>query len=166
MHVILMMAVTADGLIAKNDHHFPDWTSREDKEYFAKITKESGVVIMGGKTYSTLPGPLPGRLNVVFTEEKNPPKIKGVKWVSGELEPVLRELEEMGHKSAILGGGTFLNTLFLKKKLINEMILTIEPRLFGRGLTLFGKDFDIELKLLDVKKINKNTIMLKYKVDY
>ena len=161
-----MMAITADGKIAKSSNHFPDWTSREDKKIFAEISKKHGVVIMGEKTFNTFPAPLKNRLNVVFTMEKNPPKTENVKWVSGEPKNVLSELENMGYKSAILGGGSYLNTLFLKNKLIDELIITVEPKIFGDGLGLFGGDFNINLKLQEVKKINDNSIMLKYKVGY
>ncbi len=98
--------------------------------------------------------------------KKNPPVTKGVKWVSGEPTAVLKELSEMGYSSALLGGGTYLNTLFLEKKLIDEIILTVEPLIFGNGLSLFSKDFDINLTLQEVKQINKNTVLLRYKVHY
>ena len=166
MKIIMMMAMTVDGKIARNDNHFPSWTSREDKALFAQITKKHGVVLMGDKTFWTFPAPLSERLNVVFTLDKNPPQIKGVKWVSGEPEKVLAELEKMGYQSAILGGGCYLNSLFLRKKLINEIILTIEPRLFGSGLSLFSDNVNVNLELLEAKKINDSSIMLKYKVIY
>jgi len=166
MKIIMMMAMTADGKIAKNDNHFPNWTSKEDKAMFAKITKEHRAVLMGDKTFWTFPVPLPERLNVVFTLENNPPKIEGVKWVSGEPEKVLEELEEMGYNSAVLGGGCYLNTLFLRKKLIDEIILTIEPKIFGGGLSLFNENVNINLELLEAKKINNQSIMLRYKVLY
>ena len=161
-----MMATTIDGKIAKNSSHFPSWTSKEDKKMFAKISKEHKVVMMGEKTFDTFPAPLKERLNVVFTFKKNPPKIKGVKWVSGDILTVLQELEKDGYKTALLGGGAYLNSSFLEKKLIDEIIITIEPKIFGQGLSLFQKDFDINLKLLDIKKINKNSIVLKYKIIY
>jgi dihydrofolate reductase len=159
-----MMAMTADGKIAKTSDHFPDWTSREDKKYFFDTTKARGVVLMGEKTFKTFPKPLPDRLNVVFALEKNPPEIENVKWVSGDEEKVLKELEKMGYESAILGGGTYLNTQFLKKKLIDEIWLTIEPKIFGDGLGIFSGDFNQDLKLISVEKINENSIMLKYEV--
>jgi dihydrofolate reductase len=164
--VTMMMAVTLDGKIAKNSQHFPDWTSKEDKKLFSKISREHGVVMMGAKTFATFPAPLPGRLNVVFSLEKNQPEIDGVKWVAGEPEPILEELEKMGYKSALLGGGAFLNTLFLEKKLIKEIILTIEPKIFGDGISLFNKDFNINLQLKKMEKINDNAIMVKYEVIY
>lgn len=162
--IILMMAMTADGKIAKTSDHFPDWTSKEDKKYFFATTKKHGAVLMGEKTFRTFPKPLPGRLNVIFTLEKNPGKQENVKWVSGDEKKVLEELENMGYKSAILGGGAYLNTQFLKKKLIDEIWLTIEPKIFGDGLGIFSGDFDVDLKLIGFEKINENSIIVKYRV--
>lgn len=192
MKIVLMMAMTADGKIAKTSDHFPDWTSKEDKKYFMETTKKHGVILMGEKTFFTLspkpknntsdtankkgnnsgsfgegrafPKPLPGRLNVVFTLEKNPPEMDGVKWVSGDEEKVLKELENMGYQSAILGGGAYLNSQFLKKKLIDEIWITIEPKIFGGGLGIFSGDFDADLKLISLEKINENSVVVKYRV--
>lgn len=164
--VTMMMAITVDGKIAKDKSQLADWTSREDKKLFVEISKAHGAVMMGENTFKTFPSPLPGRLNVVFSENENQPEIKGVKWVKGEPADVLNELEKMGYKSALLGGGAFLNSLFLEKKLISEIILTVEPKIFGAGLSLFNKDLDADLKLLEVKKLNDNTLMLRYQVNY
>jgi dihydrofolate reductase len=166
MKITLMMAMTADGKIAKNSAHFPNWTSKEDKKMFMEISKQHGVVMFGEKTFDTFPSPLPNRLNVVFTLDTNKPEIPGVKWVTGEPEPVLAELEKMGYATVLLGGGAYLNTLFLEKKLIDEIIITIEPKIFGAGIGLFNGDFDINLKLLSMEKINDDAIVLKYKVLY
>lgn len=164
MKIILMMAMTADGKIAKTSDHFPDWTSREDKKYFFETTKKHGAVLMGEKTFRTFPKPLPDRLNVVFTLEKDPPERENVKWVSGDPEKVLEELEKMGYKSAILGGGAYLNTQFLQKKLIDEIWLTFEPKIFGDGLGIFGGDFNQDLKLISFEKINENSVVVKYEI--
>jgi dihydrofolate reductase len=162
----MMMAVTVDGKIAKNEKHFPDWTSPEDKKYFYKLSKECGVVIMGEKTFDTFPPPLKERLNIVFTLNSDRPMQENVKWVTGEPKPVVEEIEKMGFKSAILGGGAGINSLFLKNKLIDEIILTVEPKIFGTGLSLFNDEFDVNLELIEMKKLNENSISLKYKVIY
>ena len=164
--VTLIMAMTADGKIAKNSTQLANWTSHEDKKLFVEISKQHGVIMMGENTFNTFPKPLPGRLNVVFTKQENPEEINEVKWVSGEPEKVLEELEILGYKSALLGGGATLNSLFLKNKLINEIILTVEPKIFGSGLSLFNEDINADLELITMKKLNENTIMLKYKVIY
>lgn len=164
--VTLIMAMTADGKIAKNSTQLANWTSHEDKKLFVEISKQHGVIMMGENTFNTFPKPLPGRLNVVFTKQENPEEINEVKWVSGEPEKVLEELEIFGYKSALLGGGATLNSLFLKNKLINEIILTVEPKIFGSGLSLFNEDINADLELITMEKLNENTIMLKYKVIY
>lgn len=163
--VTLIMAITADGKIAKNKDHFANWTSKEDKQVFVQTSKDFGMIMMGYNTFKTFPKPLKDRLNIVFSEntEEN---IEGVKWVKGEPEKVLEDLEKIGFKKALLGGGTGLNTLFLQKKLINEIILTVEPKIFGSGLSLFNDDFDINLELLELKKINNNSYLVRYKVIY
>lgn len=163
--VTMMMAMTVDGKIAKDKTQFADWTSREDKKLFVEISKAHGVIMMGANTFQTFPAPLKGRLNVVFSEIDNEPQ-EGVKWVKGEPEKVLEELEALGYKSALLGGGSFLNSLFLEKKLISEIILTVEPKIFGTGISLFNKDLNADLRLLEIKKLNDDTLMLKYQVIY
>lgn len=165
INVTLMMAISADGRIAKDKNQLANWTSPEDKKLFVAESKKHGVVMMGENTFNTFPSPLPGRLNVVFSE--NPKENHdNVKYVSGEPSIVLAELETMGYKSALLGGGCFLNSLFLKNKLISEIILTIEPVLFGSGLSLFDTEATASLELKSLDKLNENTIAIKYKVNY
>ena len=159
----MMMAMTADGKIARDATQLADWTSREDKRLFKEISKAHGVVIMGANTFRTFPSPLPERLNVVFSEQDGPEQ-PGVKWVKGDPRAVLDDLQKMGYRSALLGGGSSLNSLFLKNKLISEIVLTIEPKIFGQGLSLFNQSVSAELKLQEVKQINEDAVMLRYLV--
>jgi len=163
--VTMMMAMTVDGKIAKDKTQFADWTSREDKKLFVEISKSHGVIMMGENTFKTFPAPLKERLNVVFSETEHAPQ-EGVKWVKGDPGEVLKELEKLGYESALLGGGSYLNSLFLEKKLISEIILTVEPKIFGSGLSLFNRDLDANLKLLEIKNLNDDTLMLRYRVVY
>lgn len=164
--VTMIMAMTADGKIAKDSQQFANWTSREDKRLFVELSKAHGVVIMGENTFNTFPAPLKDRLNVVFSQQENPPVQEGVKWVKGEPQQVLLDLEKSGYRSALLGGGSTINSLFLKHHLISEMVLTIEPKIFGAGLSLFSEDFNADLKLLEMRNLNENTIMLRYQIIY
>ncbi|MBN2884788.1 dihydrofolate reductase [Patescibacteria group bacterium] len=160
------MAITADGKIAKDKNQLADWTSKEDKQLFVQTSKDFGVVMMGENTFKTFPKPLPGRLNLVFSYNGGQDIDGLLKWVQGEPEKVLKDLEQMGYKKALLGGGAFLNTLFLKKQLIAEIILTIEPKIFGNGISLFTENIEHDLELQECKKLNTSTIMLRYKVIY
>jgi len=163
MKIILVMAVTVDGKIAQNQAHFPDWTSQEDKEFFKEFSKKHKVVLMGENTFKTLKKPLLGRLNVVFSE-KNLQDYENVLYVSGKVEEVVKDLEAKGYKSAVLGGGAYLNSQFLKAGLIDEIFLTIEPLVFGKGISLFIESFLLQLELIEFKKLNNNSVLLGYKV--
>jgi dihydrofolate reductase len=164
--IVLMMASTVDGKIAKDKNHLANWTSKEDKKLFVKESKKHGVILMGENTFRTFPGPLPNRLNVVFSYNEKPRQIDNLKYVSGEPELVLKELKNMGYNSALLGGGANLNSLFLEKKLISEILISYEPKIFGNGLSIFSKSFDIDLKLLELKKISEQAFCARYKLIY
>lgn len=162
----LLMVTTLDGVIARNNKHNPlDWSSKEDKELYRQTSKEFGVLIMGQNTYDVIGTPLPGRLIIVLTEEKRPDIAGSLERKSGDVKKILADLENRGFNKVLICGGAFVNSLFLKENLINEIQLTVEPKIFGSGLRLFDKiDANIELKLIEIKKLNENTVNLLYKV--
>ena len=131
MKVILLMAQTLDGKIGRDSGHFPDWTGREDKRLFVRVTKAAGVLIMGSKTYDTIGKPLPGRKNVVLTRDKSR-KSHSPELVFTAKAPreVLADLQAEGYSTAILAGGTLINTVFAREGLIDEIMLTICPAFF------------------------------------
>jgi dihydrofolate reductase len=67
---------------------------------------------------------------------------------------------------ALLVGGSQINAVFLKKKLINEIYLTIEPKIFGIGLPLAqGTLDDVHLELQNCTRLNaQGTLLLYYHV--
>ena len=78
----------------------------------------------------------------------------------------MAELEKQNYKQSLLVGGSEINTLFFRDKLVDEIWLTIEPKIFGNGNDLTtGQNFDIELKLKSSKRLNTTgTLLLKYEV--
>ena len=164
MKISLVMAITVDGKIAKHKNHFPDWTSKEDKSFFAEFSRKHKIVLMGYNTFKSFRKPLKDRLNVVFTNQKNLEIYNNVLYVSGKIEDVIRGLEQQGYKSAVLGGGAHLNAQFLKSGLINEIFLTVEPIIFGQGISIFENEFEVNLELIKVKNLNNNTLLLRYKI--
>jgi len=164
--VIMMMAMTLDGKIARDEKQLANWTSSADKKLFVEVSKECGVIMMGENTFRTFPKPLPGRLNVVFSYNPGEDIEDSLLWVQGDPKQILKDLEAKGYNQALLGGGANLNSLFLREKLINELIITVEPKIFGSGLSLFKEECDINLQLLESKSLNDNVIMLRYKVLY
>jgi dihydrofolate reductase len=163
MKTFIIAAISLDGFIArfKNDFSF-DWTSKEDKKFFVEMTKKAGVVIFGSKTYETIGHPLKDRLNVVFSKKK---KYDGVLNTSLDPQKLLLDLQKGGFKEAAICGGQSIYTLFMKKNLVDEIYLTVEPLIFGQGIGLFRKNLDTKLKLIDFRKLNDSgSILLHYKV--
>lgn len=167
MKLILMMAVTVDGMIARDHAHFPDWTCSADKKMFKQLTQKAGVVIFGSRTFDTIGRPLPGRLNVVMTRhpERYRPG-KNLMFYSDSPERLLDELAKQGYQEAILAGGSIINTLFIKPKLVDEILLTISPKLFGQGVPLFSESMDLDLQLISTQQLEADTMMLRYGVQY
>jgi dihydrofolate reductase len=165
MKVTLLMAITLDGKIAKSPDHYPDWTAKKDKKLFAEISKRAGVVIMGSKTFDTFGNPLPDRKNIVLTRKKN----RTSEWenlVYSDKKPpeILRDLAAEGFSDVVLAGGATVNSLFAEEKLIDEIIVTISPRIFGYGLSLFSDQICLELELKEVERVGTDLVCLKYNV--
>jgi dihydrofolate reductase len=165
MKVILLMALTADGKIAKDSDHFPDWTGKADKKLFVSISKKAGVLIMGSKTFDTIGAPLPHRLNVVMTRNKSRiSKWDNLVYTDAPPREVLAKLDEQGYTEVVLAGGRTINDIFGREELIDEIDLTIAPKIFGAGLSLFSEAIEMDLELLHFKELEPNVIYLKYKV--
>lgn len=160
------MAITLDGKIARDNYSFADWTSKEDKKHFVDFTQSKKFIVMGYNTYKTLElnnKRLPGRDIIVMNNKLNE-EIDGVWFFNEWPETLVRRLEKMNCDEIALCGGEFANTEFLKSNLIDDLYITIEPKIFGSGLSLFSGEFNINLELISLKMLNKNSILLHYKV--
>ncbi len=167
MKLTMMMAVTADGMIARNHAHFPDLTCRADKLMFKALTQKAGAVIFGSRTYEIIGKPLAGRLNVILTRhpERYQPADNLMLW-SGSPENLLKDLTAKGYNEVILAGGSIINSLFVKSRLIDEIVLTVAPKIFGQGVALFSEACDLDLELLDVQNLETHSLVLRYRVLY
>jgi len=166
MEVILYMAISVDGYIAKKDGETP-WSDEEWKS-FSKKVEEIGNIVIGWNTYNVMKKgkefkEIGDPLTIVVTSKKQENKEK-VMFVDSP-ESALEVLKEKGFSKTLIAGGSILNSSFMKKGLVNEMFLDVEPFVFGSGIPLFSENnFDVALELLGSKKISKNTIQLHYKV--
>lgn len=169
MKLTLMMVITADGIVARSASHNADWSSVEDKKRFVRETKRIGTLIMGSTTYRAIGRHLPKRLNVILTSDPSKYADKTIEgeleFMSGSPEEILKRLEDRGIQEAVVAGGPSTNQQFLKAGLVDEVQLTIEPKLFGGGMTFaMGGELDVDLELQAVEKLNTNTLWVKYRV--
>jgi dihydrofolate reductase len=172
MKKILVFVTTLDGKITHwGDPHVRRWSSEEDQSYYKKIWDNSSLTVMGSSTFDAAPlKPSPAYHLVIMT--RTPVKYKDVE-VVGQLEftdkspaQLVVHYEKEGLKQMIIVGGAHVATSFFKAKLIDELWLTIEPKIFGTGGNfVINENLDIDLKLLSVEKVNeRGTLITKYEV--
>lgn len=168
MNAIALAAVTVDGKISHNDTELVNWTSKEDKQLFAATTKEAGVIVLGKKTFDTFPKPLPNRLHIVLTKNlQTKTNIEGVvEYTNDRPNGILDKLKLRGFDTVVIAGGAQIYTLFLKAKCIDELWVTIEPKIFGTGISLFSEPLAALLHLIEYKHLSANVLLLKYKIQY
>jgi dihydrofolate reductase len=159
----IIAAQSLDGFIAKDENHAAFWTSKEDKARFVELTKRAGVVVMGSKTYKTLPRPLKERTNIVYTRSK---QFDEAETTQDEPLELLKKLEARGFKEVAICGGNQIYTMFLEAKVVDTIYLTIEPKIFGVGIPLFNHPINHDVKLIEGSVTDEGTILLEYKVMY
>jgi dihydrofolate reductase len=174
-------AITLDGKIAKNSHEFSfNWTSKEDQLNFKRELKKFDAVIVGSSTFKTAAEPLKKRNTIVLTSKVKTTKEKypHVWFCNYKTIDLKTFLSSLSFKKIAILGGSHVYTYCLEKNLIDELILTIEPIVFGQGINLFvqpippppgegrGGGFKIQASkftLTSIKKLNKQgTLLLKY----
>lgn len=166
MRVSLLAAISLDGKIAEATDQLADWTSKEDKRFFVKKTKEAGVLVMGRTTYDTIGRPLPGRLNIVMTRNPDPSKnIPGeLEYTAEAPEAILERLKKDGYDSVIIGGGAQVYTLFLQQGLVTDLFLTVEPVIFGGGVPLVQELEPTRLALQSVERLGEQAVLCHYHI--
>ena len=137
---IAIAAITMDGRIARHSKEHVDWTSPEDKEHLRGKMRECDVIVLGNNTYQTSKEFLLKYSKVVFTKS-----VSGIKKESDSLTfinandaDVSEFFEKSGYKNVCVLGGSQVYSYFLKAGLIDEIWLTIEPKIFGSGINLFN----------------------------
>ena len=127
------------------------------------------MVIYGRKTFATFNKPLPGRLNIILTRTPRDYADRQEKdlleFTNQAPQILLDSLQQRGYKQVVIAGGSAVNKMFLSLNLIDEIYLTIEPKVFGSGKRLFDDlKKDISLELIDHSLLNDDSVLLHYKV--
>jgi len=161
------MAQTVNGMIARSNGETP-WSEAEWKSFF-KTAKEYPVLVMGSKTYNIMIKSkelekISPKLIIVLSHKNKIKPQKGLVVVHSPRE-VINYLNQQKCPSALLIGGAKTNIAFLNEHFINEIIVDVEPLVFGKGIPLFAEGVvEARLRLAGIKKIGINTVQLRYKV--
>lgn len=162
------MVMSMNGYIARPDNSMT-WTSPEDKAWYKEILSKVGVMVSGKSTFEIVQKEhitQPVKLRVVVTHDpKQFGEVPNTMFTDASSKEILSVLEQKGFESVVIAGGGHINSLFLAANLVDELYITVEPVVLGRGIPLFGpEDMEKKLKLLDITKLNDHTIRLHYEV--
>lgn len=170
MTVTLVAALTADGFIARHatDRSF-DWTSPEDKAFYVQTIKEIGTVVMGSTTFSTFTRYPKDVRFIIYSRTPetfiNPrPEWLDARATDATPESLLAELAKNGTDSVAICGGSSMYSLFMEAGLVNRLLLTVEPIVFGAGVPLFSRAHETPLRLNQVIPLSTQTNVLDYTV--
>ena len=172
MKTILIFVSTLDGKITKwGEPKVSSWSSHQDQDYYKKVLNESRLIIMGSNTFNADTfKPSADHQLIIMTG--HPDKYKNLE-ITGQIEftnesPVelIARFITKEHKQILVVGGPHIATSFLKEQLIDEVWLTIEPKIFGTGGNFATEEnLDINLHLIHCGKVNEQgTLITKYAV--
>ena len=171
MKYVAIAAITLNGKIAKHSKHFSSWTSKEDKDFLHKELDKSDVIIVGNSTYKTALKPLSKRNCIVLSRAVSPSPSEGrvgerLQYCNPQKTNIKKLIRNHHYKTIAILGGAQTYAYCLKNNMLDELYLTIEPLVFGKGISLFDNNssLDKKFKLVSIKRLNnKGSLLLRYK---
>ncbi len=175
MRVISVVVSSIDGYITKHDEGgTTHWASPEDQKHFYALMASCDVSIMGGETYRSSRSyilsstPASNRRRIVWTRDPSQHAADAVdgklEFSSAPLASIVDSLRADGHeRCCVLGGGNVYGAL-MAENLIDELVLTLEPLVFGTGVrhTGLAHRIDTRFTLSSVDRLNADTLLLTY----
>lgn len=178
--LIYHVATTFDNFIAHpdgtTDGFLPTGTFIQD---FLNSIKTYGTVLMGRKTYEygfqfglqkgqpAYADINPELTNYVFSNTMEFEQTDRVKLVRDNEAKFVHKLKSQEGKAIWLCGGGELAGKLLDAQLIDELIVKLNPVIFGEGIRLFGASkTKINLNLTDCKSYENGLVRLSYQIDY
>lgn len=164
---IAFVAASIDGRISLSSKHPPEWTSKEDWGFFQKSLSRIDAVVVGRNTYKLVAERLRKRNTFVLSHRPKTLVRRGTVTFVNPAKINLPKLLEAYKSVAVLGGGTVYQFM-LENRLLDEIFVTVEPLVFGRGKEMFvGGTRTARLNLLSVKRLNRTgTLLLHYQINH
>lgn len=173
MKIVLIVAQSLDGFITRHDEPGAGWTSPADKQWFRACLRQFDAQVMARKTYDTVRDEIDPRsgnapFRIVMT--RDPVKYAETQ-LEGKLEfsaagpaGIIARLQAAGCRACTLLGGATVHDAFLDANLVDELWVTVEPRLFGCGTPVVGQSRDQQLQLIAVERLpDSDSVVLKYR---
>lgn len=154
----IIVAVASNNIIGKNNELL--WYIPCDLKRFKSITTGK-TIIMGRKTFESLPGILPNRHHVVITKDKNFIVEDESVEIVHDLKSILTKFKSLQEEVFVIGGGQIYKELLPH---VNKLYLTKLNKAY-EGDTYFP-EIDLsqwkEIENVSVPKINSNSISFSF----
>jgi dihydrofolate reductase len=165
MKIILHLATSADGFIAKSDGD-SNWVSQTDEALFVARVRDAGCVVVGKKTfeqYHNVIYPVSGALNIVLTNDTGfSPEEEGV-MIAHSPDEAISIAKEFQFQKMLIAGGAKTAAAFLEAGLIDDVYISVHPLTLGTGLKPFDDlSRNPKYKLIEEKRLNENITELHY----
>ena len=159
------VAGSVDGRISLKKRARPDWTSTEDWNFLQNSLKRFDAVVVGRNTYLAAKTNLKRRNTYVLSRKLSSLKKDGSVTFVNPQKTDLRKLFAVHKNVAVLGAGEVYQYM-LDRGMMNELFVTVEPLIFGRGTTMFsGGRKNKKLILRAIRRLNKQgTLLLQYDI--
>ena len=161
-----LAAITLDGKIARSEKSGSNWTSPEDKTFMRRHLDKSDVIIVGHTTYKIAAKPLAKRNCIVLTRgvaggfEQTKPNLAFCNPAKVNLKKVIAA---KGYRRVAVLGGSQIYSYCSDKGMMDELYLTIEPIVFGEGVSLFSRlSKTPKFKFISIKTLNaRGTVLMR-----
>jgi dihydrofolate reductase len=171
--IIVHIATSADGYIARPDGSL-DWlTSRQAPKWFygmPKFVRSIDVKLLGRKTFD-LSVEMGARFSAgdrhyVFSRKPPPASVPaGVEFVSQSIGAFARRLRDQPGKNIWMIGGGEIIASFLDEDVIDEFIITVVPIFIGEGIPLIApRHREVPLKLRSVRPFPDDVVQVHYDI--
>ena len=172
MRTVLIAAQSLDGFIARHDEAGVAWASAADQSWFRQCLREFDCQVMGRATYETVRATiLPKRPHAVqrLVMTRSPAQWQAdampgaLEFTAESAAAICDRLARQGRQACAILGGGHVHDAFLAAHLVDELWITIEPRIFGQGTPLVHTRHDLKLDLIAHTRLDdSDSLVLRY----
>ena len=165
------MAASLDGFIAHKDGSFDgfEWDDEVVADFFSDLDR-FGTVLMGRKTYEVglregKTSPYPAMRQILFSRTMEISPAAAVELVKENMPTFVRDLKAGSEKPIWLCGGADIASTLMRERLIDRVVVKLNPVAFGSGIPLFKEEIDLcKLTLQETKVYHCGIVLLSYNV--
>lgn len=156
--ISLIVAATENNAIGKDNKML--FHIKEDLLFF-KNTTINKTIVMGRKTFESLPGVLPFRKHIVLSRDKGYNVENSQVEVKHSLEEVLEEIKFSKEEIFIIGGEEIYRQI-LERNLADKIYITRIYKNVEDADTFFPEIDEKKFQIIDKKILNKDAVVYVY----